>query len=140
MSTIDARQNESDIRKLLAAYCHHYDDRRAGDFAALFAEDATFTVFGTSRHGRQEIHDHIGTQRPGMPPGQHVTYNSVIEVAPDSLTALAWTDFLYMKQTDDGFSITNAGRYHDRLVRESGRWRFQARTIVFLGDPVPDGV
>ncbi len=139
MSTIAALQNESEIRRLIAAYCHHYDDQRAVDFAALFAEDAMFTVFGTSRHGRQEIHDHIGTQQPGMPPGQHVTYNSVIEVSADNLTARAWTDFLYMKKIDDGFSITNAGRYHDRLVHESDRWRFASRTIVFLGDPVPDG-
>lgn len=140
MPTSDALQNESEIRKLIAAYCHHYDDQRAGDFAALFAEDATFTVFGKSRLGRQEIHDQIGTQQPGMPPGQHVTYNSVIDVAADGLSARAWTDFLYMKKTEDGFSTTNAGRYHDRLVRESDRWRFKSRTIVFLGDPVPDGV
>ena len=72
-----------------------------------------------------------------MPPGQHVTYNSVIDIAEDALTARAWTDFLYMSKTDDGFRTSNAGRYHDRLVREPDRWRFAARTIVFLGDPVP---
>ena len=131
--------DESAIRTLIAEYCHHYDDKRATEFAALFTDDAEFTVFGRSRVGRQEIHDHIGTQQPGMPPGQHVTYNSVIQVADDGLSARAWTDFLYMKKTDDGYAITNAGRYHDRMVRESDRWRFKTRTIVFLGDTVPDG-
>lgn len=138
MSEPDRLVDESDIRRLLAEYCHHYDDRRSKEFAALFADDAAFTVAGKSRLGRQEIHDHIGTQRPGMPPGQHVTYNSVIEIATDGLTARVWTDFLYLSKTEDGLTISNAGRYHDRLVRDPDRWRFRTRTIVFLGDPVPD--
>jgi uncharacterized protein (TIGR02246 family) len=137
MSTETTLEAESAIRRLVAEYCHHYDDKRAAEFAALFTDDARFTVFGTSRMGRQEIHDHIGTQQPGMPPGQHVTYNSVIEVAGDGLTARAWTDFLYMRKADGGYAISNAGRYHDRIVRESDRWRFATRTIVFLGDDGP---
>ena len=134
----DVLLNESLIRRLIAEYCHHYDDGRSDDFAALFSDDATFTVFGTTHCGRQAIRDNIGRQRPGMPPGQHVTYNSVIDTADDALTARAWTDFLYMSKTDEGFRTSNAGRYHDRLVRESDRWRFASRTIVFLGDPVPE--
>lgn len=43
-----------------------------------------------------------------------------------------------MKKTDDGYAISNAGRYHDRLVREPDRWRFLTRTIVSTGDPVPE--
>ncbi len=138
MSAPDHLADESAIRRLIAEYCHHYDDKRATEFADLFTEDAQFTVFGTSRNGRQEIHDHIGTQRPGMAPGQHVTYNSVIEVADDGRSARAFTDFLYMNKTDDGFRISTAGRYHDRLVRDEDRWRFRTRTIVFLGEAVPD--
>ena len=134
----DTLLHESLIRRLIAEYCHHYDDGRSDDFAALFADDATFTVFGTTHRGRQAIHDNIGRQRPGMSPGQHVTYNSVIDIADDASTARAWTDFLYMSKTADGFRTSNAGRYHDRLVHESDRWRFASRTIVFLGDPAPE--
>lgn len=128
---------ESDIRRLLAEYCHAYDDQRSQDFAALFAEDAEFRVFGQTRKGRQEIHDNIGVQQPGMPAGQHVTYNSVIDVAADGTTARAWTDFCYLRKDGDGHVISNAGRYHDRLVREPDRWRFKTRTIVFLGEDAP---
>lgn len=130
--------NESLIQRLIAEYCHRYDDGRSEEFASLFTDDATFTVFGTSHRGRQAIHDNIGRQRPGMAPGQHVTYNSVIDVGDNMLTARAWTDFLYMTKADGGFRTSNAGRYHDRLVREADRWRFASRTIVFLGDPVPE--
>ncbi len=136
MSTTPS-EHEPAIRRLLAEYCHHYDDRRSTEFAELFGDDATFTVFGKTRHGRREIHDTVGTQRPEMPPGQHVTYNSVIDVDESGDHARAWTDFLYLRKDGDGYTISNAGRYHDRLVRHPDRWRFQARTIVFLGDPVP---
>ena len=137
MDTTERLLNESAIRHLLAEYCHHYDDARPGAFAELFTEDARFTVLGNTREGRQEILDHIGTQPPGIPPGQHVTYNIVIDIADDGETARAWTDFMYMAKTDDGYSVSNAGRYHDRLVREPDGWRFTTRTIVFVGDPVP---
>jgi uncharacterized protein (TIGR02246 family) len=133
----DPSEHEPAIRRLLAEYCHHYDDQRSARFAELFAEDATFTVFGTTRRGRHEIHDTIGTQPRGMPPGQHVTYNSVIEVDDSCEHARAWTDFLYLRKDGDGYTISNAGRYHDRLVRHRDRWRFQSRTIVFVGDTVP---
>ncbi len=129
--------HESAIRRLLAEYCHHYDDQRPAQFAQLFTEEATFHVMGTTHHGRQDIHDHIGVQRPNLAPGQHVTYNSVIDVATDGERARAWTDFLYLRKADDGLRISTAGRYHDHLVREPDRWRFAARTIVFLGEPVP---
>lgn len=135
MSTV---KDETAIRRLIAEYCHMYDDRRAKEFSELFAEDAVFTVFGKPRRGRQEIRDHIGTQSPDQSPGQHVTYNSVIEIASDGATARAWTDFMYLTKTDHGMAIATAGRYHDHLVRESDAWMFQRRTIVFLGEPLPD--
>lgn len=91
--------HEAAIRRLLAEYCHHYDDGRSAEFVARFTEGARFTVFGRSRNGRQEIHDNIGVQQPGMPPGQHVTYTSVIDLAADGLTARAWTDFPYISPT-----------------------------------------
>ena len=139
MSDAEPIAEEAAIRRLLAEYCHAYDDKRSKDFAALFTEDAEFRVFGGVRKGRQDIHDNIGVQQPGMPPGQHVTYNSVIDVAPDGQSARAWTDFCYLRKEGDGHMISNAGRYPDRLVRETDRWRFRTRTIVFLGEhPPPD--
>ncbi|MCZ7525529.1 MAG: nuclear transport factor 2 family protein [Acidimicrobiia bacterium] len=132
-------KQESRIRRLLAEYCQHYDDGRPEEFADLFAEDGAFTVFGETRRGRREIHDTIGQRRPGMPPGQHVTYNTVLDVDDDGRRARARTDFLYLTKTDGGFSVSQAGRYYDDLVREEDRWRFRSRTIRFLGEPEPEG-
>jgi len=132
------RDDEAAIRRLLAEYCHCYDDRRRDDFASLFTEDAVFVVMGRSTAGRAAIRDTIGTQAPDQPPGQHVTYNTVIDVDDDGTSARAWTDFCYLKRDDGTLSISTAGRYHDHLVREPDRWRFARRTIVFLGEPDPD--
>ncbi len=128
--------DELAIRKLLAEYCHAFDDGRAGDFGALFAEDATFTVFDETRQGRDEIREIVGLLPPESPPGQHVTYNTVIEL--DGGTAQAWTDFCYLRKEEDGLTAATAGRYHDRFVRDPDRWRFQARTIHFLGGEPPE--
>lgn len=130
--------HEADIRRLLAEYCHHFDDARPDQFAALFTDDAAFSVFGRTYTGRSEIRDNIGAQASALPPGQHVTYNTFIELDDDGATARARTDFLYLNKDGDSYVIATAGRYHDVLEREPDRWRIKARTIVFLGDPVPD--
>ena len=49
------------------------------------------------------------------------------EAAPDP----ASVDYIFL---DRNRAITSAGRYHDRLVRQSDRWRFAERRIVFLGE------
>lgn len=127
------------IRRLLAEYCHAYDDGTAERFAALFTTDAELVVSGRTYAGRGEIRTIVGLGGPDRPPGQHVTYNSVID--PDVATgrARARTDFCYLRRGPDGLEVTTAGRYHDHLVREPDGWRFRRRTIVFLGDDVPEG-
>ena len=128
------REHEPAIRRLLAEYCHAYDDGRSADFGALFTDDAAFTVMGRTTEGREAIQATIGTRAPGQEPGQHVAYNSVIELADDGATARAWTDFCYLTRQDGTLTISTAGRYHDELRRDPDRWRLARRTIVFLGE------
>ena len=47
-------------------------------------------------------------------------------------TATAQTDYLFVRPTGSGLALVATGRYHDRLVRDSDRWRFQAREITLL--------
>jgi uncharacterized protein (TIGR02246 family) len=122
------------IRRLLAEYCHCYDDGRADDYAALFTEDAEFVVMGRTYEGRSAIGESIGAHKPDQPAGQHVTYNEVIDLDPSGIAARVRTDFLYLKRDGDRLSISTAGRYHDVVVREPDRWRFRRREITFLGD------
>lgn len=134
---MSTRDDDREIRALLARYCHTYDDGRADEFAALFVDDASFTVMGRTQHGRDAIRTNIGVWDPSTPPGQHVTYNSVIR--PEGDRAVADTDFCYLRRDTDGCAITTAGRYHDELVRTDEGWRFASRTIRFLGEPPAPG-
>ncbi len=128
----DDAGDEAAIRRLLAEYCHAYDDGRADDFAALFTQDAQFTVMGVTHSGRETIRENIGSWKPGTPPGQHITYNTVLDITGDAATAA--TDFSYLQKSDKGLGVIQAGRYADELVREPDGWRFRSRTIRFLGD------
>jgi uncharacterized protein (TIGR02246 family) len=126
------------IRRLIAVYAQLLDSGRLEEWGELFAEDATFEVWGKTLRGRREIVAAIGGMQPERP-GKHVCLMPVIDlVAPDR--ALAWTDLSAFASSPDGISIATIGRYHDELVRQGGRWRFARRSVVMAGEPLPDGV
>jgi uncharacterized protein (TIGR02246 family) len=142
--TDDRAAAETAIRRLVMIYSQLLDDGRLDEWADLFTEDATFEVWGTTYSTRTGIRDGIGTmQEPGT--GKHIGFATVVEVADDGTSALAWTDFMAL--ADDGpgkwgraYMIATAARYYDRVVREAdGRWRFARRQIRMVGEPLPDG-
>jgi 3-phenylpropionate/cinnamic acid dioxygenase small subunit len=119
---------EDGIRATLAAYCQHLDDGRFDEWVEVFTDDVVYAVMGHVAHGRDDVRQLI---EPLMPPeerGRHLLSQPLITVDGDSATAT--TDYCFVSQ---GLQITSAGRYHDRLVRDGGRWRIAARQIVFLG-------
>ena len=83
----------------------------------------------------------IGAMQPGPDrPVKHLLLAPVIDLGSDA-RALAWTDMtVFATAPDRSTSIATTGRYHDRLVREGGRWRFRERVLLFAGEPVPEGV
>jgi len=129
------------IRRLVALYAQLLDSGRLAEWGELFTTDATFSVYGRTYRGRAEIVREIGGMQPG--PGasvKHLLLAPVIDLAADG-TALAWTDMtVFAAGADRAAQIATLGRYHDRLVRIDGRWRFRERVLVFSGDPVPEGV
>ncbi|MBV6507702.1 MAG: hypothetical protein JJLCMIEE_00757 [Acidimicrobiales bacterium] len=124
------------IRETLTLYCHAVDDGRFDDFAELFAEDATFRVMGEVHEGRDAIRDWMQEVQPPELRGKHVGLNPVIRIDGDEATAV--TDYIFVSRQADGFAVSSAGRYHDRLRRAGERWVFVDRQIVFMGDePLP---
>ncbi len=133
MSNSNMIENELAIGRLIAAYCHCYDDGLVDEYCALFTEDGEFTVFGRTSKGRDAIRKDIAEAAASAPPGQHVTYNSILEIG--NATATGATDFLYLgKGEDDSFSISSAGRYLDEYQLTSDGWRFRKRVVRMLGD------
>ena len=121
--------DEEAIRRTIAQYAHFCDEGRFDEWADLYIEEATFSVLGETHEGRQTIKAWITKAQPPELRGKHVCCNSVIDVDGDQ--ARAWTDYIFIDQTK---SVTSAGRYHDRFVRQDDRWRFAERRIVFMGD------
>ena len=129
------------IRRLVALYGPLLDSGRLAEWGELFTRDAVFSVYGRSYRGRDEIVREIGAMQPPPDrPVKHLLLAPVVDFAGDG-AALAWTDMTVYATGEDGrIAIATMGRYHDRLVRETDRWRFRERILVFAGAPVPEGV
>jgi len=56
-------------------------------------------------------------------------------VEVDGDTAVAHTDYLFVRAGSEGLALVATGRYHDQLVRDGSRWRFRRREISLLGPP-----
>jgi 3-phenylpropionate/cinnamic acid dioxygenase small subunit len=121
--------DEEAIRRTIAQYAHFCDDGRFDEWAELFAVDARFSVLGETHEGRGQAKAWIMKFQTAELRGKHVCTNTVIDVGGDQ--ARAWTDYIFV---DRSGAIVSVGRYHDRLVRDGERWRFQERRIVFVGD------
>jgi 3-phenylpropionate/cinnamic acid dioxygenase small subunit len=132
-------------RDAIAALVYGYAERiDAGDLAgvaALFEQ----AVYRSERGGRYEgvaaVRD-VLTRRvklhdDGTPRTKHVTTNLVVEVDAAAGTATARSVFTVLQQTAAiPLQPIVAGRYHDRFVRDGGRWRFAERVIYMdlVGD------
>ena len=129
------------IRRLVALYAQLLDSGRLADWGELFTADATLTVHGRTYRGRAEIVREIGGMQPGPDrPVKHLLLPPVIDLAQGD-DALAWTDMtVFATGPDRQVAIATMGRYHDRLLRVDGRWRFRERVLVFAGEPLPAGV
>jgi uncharacterized protein (TIGR02246 family) len=119
---------EGAIRRTLTRYCQRCDD---GEFAAwgeLFEADATFSVLGRTYEGRDAIRGFIEKAQGPDARGKHVIAQSDVDVDGDDATAV--TDYMFLSKAKE---ITSAGRYHDRLRRDTdGEWRFVSREIRLL--------
>ena len=126
---------ENDVRRTLAEYCQTLDDGRFDEWAGLFTDDVAFTVMGHRLEGPDAVRAFVEPTQQAADRGRHMLSEPVIDIDGD--TARATTDYAFIAQNH---RIMSAGRYHDVLRRESGRWRIAVREIVFLGDrPAADG-
>ena len=133
-STDDEATDHEAIRATLAAYCQRLDDGRFDEWVELFTPDVAFSVMGRVERGRDAVRAFVEPVQQAGDRGRHLLSEPLI--ALDGVTATVTTDFCFLAQN---LAVTSAGRYHDQLVREAGRWRIAAREIVFLGD-TPRGI
>ncbi len=122
--------DETQISVTLSAYSKLLDDGHFEPWSDLFTEDARLSFPGRDAEGRDAIRVLMEKVQPDGARGKHMTANSTVEVDGD--TATGTTDYLFVRAGAEGIDIVSAGRYHDTLVRENGKWRFRERRITFL--------
>ncbi|MCH2171430.1 nuclear transport factor 2 family protein [Myxococcota bacterium] len=126
------------IRRLIAIYGQLLDSGRFEEWGALFAPDATFSVWGQTFRGREEIVREIGGMQPDAA-GKHAILQPVIDLEGEC-EARAWTDFTALSTTDDGIAVVTLGRYHDQIVKLDGVWHFASRDIAIGGETLGTGI
>ncbi len=126
-------EDEDQVRRTIAAYSQHCDDGRFDQWSDLFADDAHLVLAGRTTEGRDDIRRYMESVQPPEARGKHITSHSLVEVDGD--TAVAHTDYLFVRAGSEGLALVATGRYHDQLVRDGSRWRFRRREISLLGPP-----
>jgi ketosteroid isomerase-like protein len=132
-----------EITNLIYTYAERID---AGDFegvADLFAEaEITYEGYTASRKGRAEVlESYVSSTRryeDGTPNTKHLMTNVLVEVDPAGDSATSRSYFTVLQAVPGALALQPviAGRYHDRFIREAGRWRFDRMHIIIdlVGD------
>lgn len=120
-------QDELDIRRVLALYCHRCDDRQFGALAELFALDGRFTFGAADAAGRPDILAWFESNNPPDQAGKHLTLNSVVDIRRP--TANVTSDFVFFQQRETAIVPVVAGRYDDVFECRNGQWLMQHRVV-----------
>jgi hypothetical protein len=139
-ATLEARlqrlEDGEAIRLLLDRYIELNESRDYAAYSKLFAKDGELVTRRGRATGPQGIHEFLeknfgaGTRAPNDPlqGSSHVLSNIKIVVDGDTATATSrWT--LVTRGDGTRPQVSQAGRYEDKLVRESGVWKFRQRVI-----------
>jgi uncharacterized protein (TIGR02246 family) len=119
---------ESEVRALVARYCHAIAERDDVTWADTFAKDAEWRVLGSAVRGRDEILAHYRKLVAGFPWVIQRATDGIIEVKGETATG-RWLITEYL-QSRDGVPGMNVGVYCDEYRRcEDGRWRFTRRVF-----------
>ena len=127
------------IHKLIDAWAHHADRRRADDQAALLTENGTVTVYDgepdgreplMTRNGRAELRDALASLNR-FSHTTHMNGQSALSIRGDNAIGETYCMAHHLFEEDGRRKLlVMAIRYYDDFVREGGRWFFAARRLV----------
>ena len=124
------------IEQLLHRYCHKLDQGKAGEVAALFAENAVLIpeYEGSGEHvGRDAIlawyTRYCENLVAAVDSLRHKVSTAMIDVEGDTATSVCYLDADSVSPTNGGRTFVG-GRYLDKLVRQDGKWVFRERRII----------
>ena len=119
------------IRRLMLEYRACLDAKDIRGYAALFAADGEFVAGEMRATGPQEIFELVDGMRGTLLTDRggddvHIVANPTIDIDGDRATAASMWIYI-VRGEDDVPVLSKIGSYHDELVREDGRWKFQRR-------------
>lgn len=125
---------ESEIRRILALYCHRLDDGQFDEWAGLFAVDGEYLA-----NGDQVAFGHAGLVewaenhfRDSGNRGRHLVTNVAVDVSGD--TANAVSNWIFVARSPVGPIMAGTGKYRDDFIRTEGGWTFQRRDVLVSTD------
>ena len=131
-----------EIRSLMSKYCHGIDKKDEPLFMSIWAEDGLYELPRGQAAGIDSIRKLLHKVWREVPKCHHHITNPLIDIDGDS--AVARTDVIYYRQTDDGTLQLLSGTYAFRFVRIAGEWKtallkfasFDTVSPAFGGQPV----
>ena len=118
------------IRELMARYCHALDACKFSEVASLFAEDGEWTTTYGSASGRAQIETLLASvvPKPGEgPQRKHYITNIIIKVEGDRASAVS--DYLVVRESENGLLPVMGGTYRDKFVKTPAGWRFSRKEL-----------
>ena len=130
MTPMAHRNDDAEIRNLLAEYCLLLDHDDVDGWVGLFTLDASYVVHGRTFTG----HDGLHTMLSGAPGGLHLGGPPVVEIV-DATHARTRQNLLFVDRAN---GVMRSAVYDDQLVRTDDHgWRFAFRRCQFIG---PEGL
>jgi uncharacterized protein (TIGR02246 family) len=123
------------IQELCARYCHTIDSQDSDGWADCFTPDGSFEFDGWAIVGRDALREYAEVHTRFMR-CRHMTVNHLYEVRGETASGTSTT--VVTLATAGGYKILGQAAYHDRLVKEGGRWRIavrRLRTDRLVADP-----
>jgi SnoaL-like domain len=121
------------INNLVFSYAELFD---LGDFDSAIGlfEHAAVSVAGWDFQARGPAVRSLLTEtvrlHDGVPSTKHIVANVIVEIEPDGLSASARSYYVALQARPDlPLQPILAGRWHDKLEKVDGRWRFVDRVI-----------
>jgi len=133
--------DERQILNLLHRYCELQDAGEQKAVSELFRDGAFRVENGPEAEGFEAVYamkrKHDRVHEDGTLRTKHVTTNTWLELDPDGRAARARSYFVVYQATPRlPLQCIMAGRYHDRLDKRDGQWRFRDRLVLcdLVGD------
>ena len=132
-----ALEDRAEIVGLLHAYCRFVDLLATSELAGLFSKDCLVDYgpgLGGPLQGRAVLERALGAGLQRFAATSHHLTNAEIALEGDSASGVS-SVLAWHRLTDDAPDAAWLfGQYHDRFVREHGRWWIAERRLLVAGE------